>query len=128
MMFIDDDNEGQRWPPTLHGTGTEDYFNTAWGPREHFASPFFGLTLPGGKLWTGQISWYRWHIPDPVRFSRSIRVSIEHGHANRRSDDFSSTAYWYQLEPHRPFSILPVAQRLPRADWPELEGKSTDHE
>jgi hypothetical protein len=120
MIFIDDNNEGQRWPPTLHGTGTEDYFNTAWGPNEAFASPFFGLTLPGGEEFSGHISWYRWHIPDPVRFARSIRVSIEHGHANRRSDDYSSTAYWYQTEPHKPFGILPMLERLPRADYPEI--------
>ncbi|MBN1285526.1 MAG: DUF2961 domain-containing protein, partial [Anaerolineae bacterium] len=74
MIFIDDDNEGERWPPTLHGTGTEDYFNTAWGPEEKFYSPFFGLTMPGSHNWTGFISWYRWHLLDPVRFSRSIRV------------------------------------------------------
>lgn len=121
MIFIDDDNEGQRWPPTLHGTGTEDYFNTAWGPEEKFSSPFFGLTMPGAYNWSGFISWYRWHLADPVRFSKSIRVSIEHGHANRRSDDFSSTAYWYQLEPHKPFGLLPMLQRLPRADHPPLE-------
>jgi hypothetical protein len=121
MIFIDDDNGGERWPPTLHGTGTEDYFNTAWAPREYFASPFFGLTKPGERDFSGFVSWYRWHIPDPVRFAHSIRVSIEHGHANRRSDDFSSTAYWYQLEPHLPLAILPVEQRLPRADWPELK-------
>jgi len=120
MIFVDDDNEGQRWPPTLHGTGTEDYFNTAWGPDEKFDSPFFGLTMPGQHNWTGFISWYRWHLLDPVRFSRSIRVSIEHGHANRRSDDFSSTAYWYQLEPHKPFGILSVESRFPRADFPAL--------
>ena len=120
MIFIDEDNEALRWPPTLHGTGTEDYFNTAWAPNEAFASPFFGLPKPGGKEFSGKISWYRWHIPDPVRFSKSIRVSIEHGHANRRSDDYSSVAYWYQLEPHKPFNILPVEQRLPRADFPEL--------
>lgn len=124
MIFIDDDNEGQRWPPTLHGTGTEDYFNTAWGPNEKFDSPFFGLTLPGGHNFSGYISWYRWHLPDPVRFARSIRVSIEHGHANRRSDDFSSTAYWYQLEPHKPFGIAPAEERLPRADWPPLSPPS----
>ncbi len=120
MIFIDDDNEGVRWPPTLHGTGTEDYFNMAWAPNEAFDSPFFGLPKPGGKEFSGKLSWYRWHIPDPVRFSRSIRVSIEHGHANRRSDDFSSTAYWYQLEPHTPFEILPVEKRLSRADYPEI--------
>jgi len=121
MIFIDDDNQGRRWPPTLHGTGTEDYFNTAWGPSEAFASPFFGLTKPGGHDYSGHISWYRWHLADPVRFARSIRVSIEHGHSNRRSDDYSSTAYWYQLEPHKPFGLLPMEERLPRADFPELK-------
>lgn len=121
MIFIDDDNEGQRWPPTLHGTGTEDYFNTAWGPDERFYSPFFGLTKPGDCQYSGHISWYRWHLLDPIRFSKSIRVSIEHGHANRRSDDYSSTAYWYQIEPHMPFGILPVEERLPRADFPEIK-------
>jgi hypothetical protein len=120
MMFIDGDNEGKRWPPTINGTGTEDYFNTAWGPQQACSTPFFGLTKPGGKEYTGFISWYRWHIPDPVRFTRSIRVSIEHGHANRRSDDYSSTAYWYQHEPHKSFDILPAEKRLPRADFPEL--------
>jgi hypothetical protein len=120
MIFIDDDNTGLRWPPTLHGTGTEDYFNTAWAPQERFESPFFGITLSGGPDWSGFYSWYRWHLLDPARFTKSIRVSIEHGHANRRSDDFSSTAYWYQLEPHRPFGILPVEARFPRADFPEL--------
>jgi hypothetical protein len=124
MIFVDGDNEGQRWPPTLHGTGTEDYFNTAWGPDEKFFSPFFGLTMPGAHNFSGFISWYRWHLLDPVRFSRSIRVSIEHGHANRRSDDFSSTAYWYQHEPHKPFGILSADQRLPRADFPPLKSPS----
>jgi len=121
MIFVDDDNQGRRWPPTLNGTGTEDYFNTAWGPNVPFASPFFGLTQPGGRDYSGHISWYRWHLADPVRFARSIRVSIEHGHANRRSDDYSSTAYWYQLEPHRPLSLAPMEERLPRADFPELK-------
>jgi hypothetical protein len=74
--------------------------------------------MPGNADGTGMISAYRFHIPDPVRFQRSIRVTIEHGHANRRCDDYSSTAYWYQLEPHKPFGILPVEQRLPPPDPP----------
>ena len=41
-------------------------------------------------------------------------MTIEHGHANRRSDDVTSTAYWYQLEPHAPFGLPPLADRLPR--------------
>jgi hypothetical protein len=111
--------DGEDWPPTIHGTGTEDYFNTAWGPNETFSSPFFGMARAGGANYSGKHSWYRFHLLDPVRFQRSIRVSIEHGHANRRSDDYSSTAYWYQSEPHRPFDLLPVEERLPRTDFPE---------
>jgi hypothetical protein len=92
MIFID----GEPFPPSLHGTGTEDYFNTAWCPAEAYHAPYHGITLPGGPNWSGEISLYRFHIEDPVTFERSIRVTIEHGHANKRSDDFSSTAYWYQ--------------------------------
>lgn len=111
MIFID----GDTWPPTLHGTGTEDYFNTAWCPDQTYAAPYHGITLPGGPNWSGDISLYRFHIEDPITFDQSIRVTIEHGHANKRSDDYSSVAYWYQSEPHRPFGIPEVAQRLPRA-------------
>jgi hypothetical protein len=112
MIFVDD----EPFPPSLHGTGTEEYFGLAWGPREAFAAPYYGLVLPGGANWSGQISMYRFHIEDPIRFERSIRVTIEHGHANRRSDDYASTAFWYQQEPHAPFPALPpAADRLPRS-------------
>jgi NAD(P)-dependent dehydrogenase (short-subunit alcohol dehydrogenase family) len=57
-------------------------------------------------------------IEDPVCFRESLRVTIEHGHNNHRSDDISSTAYWYQAEPHMPFDLLPVEQRIPRPDDP----------
>lgn len=110
MIFLD----GEEWPPSLHGTGTEDYFNTAWCPQQEYFAPYHGITLGGGENWSGQVSFYRFHVEDPVTFERSIRVTIEHGHANKRSDDYSSVAYWYQTEPHKLFSILPVAQRLPR--------------
>lgn len=47
-------------------------------------------------------------------FEKSIKVTIEHGHDNHRSDDWSTTAYWYQTEPHAAFDeILPVGDRLP---------------
>lgn len=110
MIFID----GESFPPTLHGTGTEDYFNTAWCPTQAYNAPYHGITLPGGPNWSGQVSMYRFHVEDPVVFQRSIRVTIEHGHANKRSDDVSSVAYWYQTLPHRPFTLPPVDQRLPR--------------
>lgn len=113
MIFID----GEEWPPSLHGTGTEDYFNTAYCPAVKYDSPYHGLTLPGGPNWSGKSSYYRFHIEDPIHFRKSIKVTIEHGHNNNRADDLSSTAYWYQLEPHKPFPALPtVEERLPRPD------------
>ena len=102
------------WPPTLHGTGTEDYFNTAWCPTQEYAAPYHGIIAGGGPNWTDPVTLYRFHIEDPVVFRRSIRVTIEHGHANRRADELSSTAFWYQAEPHAPFPALPpVEERLP---------------
>jgi hypothetical protein len=114
MIVID----GEPWPPRLHGTGTEDYFNTAWGPTQEYQAPFHGITMSEGDgdwPWRGKNAMYRFHILDPIRFERSIRVSIEHGHANKLTNDYASTAYWYQMEPHRPFPALPeVEERMPR--------------
>ncbi|WP_433963635.1 DUF2961 domain-containing protein [Tunturiibacter gelidiferens] len=57
---------------------------------------------------------YRFHFDSPVLFAKSIRASIEHGHANHRSDNYYSVAYWYQGEPHEAFPALPdVDQRIP---------------
>ncbi len=107
MIFID----GEGWPPSLHGTGSEDYFTHAWGMQRN-AYPMSGSVVYEGDLPGYQVS-YRFHLVDPVHFSRSIRVTMEHGHANQLSDDWASTAYWYQTLPSTPFSILPVAERLP---------------
>lgn len=107
MIFID----GEEWPPSLHGTGAEDYFGHAWGMQSN-AYPMNGSIVHESVMPGCPVS-YRFHLVDPVRFQRSIRVTIEHGHANQLSDDWASTAYWYQTLPSRPFSILPVEQRLP---------------
>ncbi len=116
MIFID----GDVWPPALHGTGTEDYFNTAFCPRQEYSAPYHGVTVYSGTPewpWKGKNSLYRFHIEDPIMFEKSIRVTIEHGHANSLWNDYSSTAYWYQTEPHAPTpAMLPVDQRLPRPD------------
>jgi hypothetical protein len=116
MIAID----GEPWPPRLHGTGTEDYFNTAYCPKEEFCTPYHGITVYSGTeewRWKGKNSLYRFHIEDPIYFEHSVRVSIEHGHANNLSNDYSSTAYWYQTEPHKAFPLLPAVEaRLPRPD------------
>lgn len=105
--------------PSLHGTGSEDYFSDAWGMREG-QSLFYGCPLQEEDFQAGaKATVYRFHIPDPVPFKKSIRVSIEHGHGNDREDLLSSVAYWYQTEPHKVFaSFPPVAERTPFAFEP----------
>lgn len=112
MIFIDDDV----WPPSLHGTGTEDYFCHAYGMQDAHG-PFHGVSVFNRehKDWEGRWTLYRLHIADPVSFRKRCLVTIEHGHGNSRRDDYSSTAYWYQAEPHKAFPVFPpVVARLPR--------------
>jgi len=107
MIFID----GEEWPPSFHGTGSEDYFNHAWGMQKN-AFPFSGSILHESDVPGYQVS-YRFHLLDPIHFFKSIRITMEHGHANHLADDWCSTAYWYQTLPPKPFDILPMEQRLP---------------
>lgn len=110
--------------PSLQGTGTEDCFNDAWGFR------------PRTSAWFGQPRWdghragdsgicYRWHVLDPVAFSESLKVTIEHK-GNRaaaeeawyieRPDFVSSVAYWYQIGEPSAFGDLPGYPER-RAPW-----------
>ena len=112
MIFIDGDTM-----PTINGTGTEDYFNGAWGyGGQQFANMHQGVPFTADpERIGGRYCQYRWHTEGPIAFEKSIRVTIEHGTANDRSDNFFSTAYWYQTEPHAAFPALPAAaDRVPR--------------
>jgi len=112
MIFIDGDAM-----PTINGTGSEDYYNGAWGfggqafAYEHSGAPY----MVDPERIGGRCCLYRWHTESPITFEKSIRVTIEHGHANNRADNFYSTAYWYQSEPHAAFPALPApAARVPK--------------
>ena len=107
MYFID----GEPWPPSLHGTGSEDALNQAYGMQRN-AYLFNGSSIYEEDTGGYQTS-YVFYIANPVRFRESLRASIEHGHANHLSNEYSSVAYWYQREPHKSFGILPVLQRAP---------------
>jgi hypothetical protein len=111
MIYVDGEEA-----PSLHGTGSEDYFSDAWGMRQS-SNLFYGCPLQEEDFQVGsKASVYRFHVPDPVAFKKSLRVTIEHGHANDRSDYLSSVAFWYQTEPHAPFPKFPAAdRRLPFA-------------
>jgi hypothetical protein len=126
-FYIDGDKT-----PTLHGTGTEDYFSDAWGFR-HFNNPYYGCTVFEGMHIGGRTTVYRWHITDPIRFEESLRFEIEHtgpimdiegqrlAPYGERSDHYSSVAFWYQAGKAKRFAeIPPVDERLPHSN--EIEG------
>lgn len=94
MIFIDGETT-----PSLNGTGTEDYFNTAWGPKVLYTHPYFGYARVNNDIGTlGRTHLYRFHITDPIYFSKSLRFTIEHGHNNEMTLDLASVAYWYAKE------------------------------
>ena len=121
--------DGDQAFPTINGTGTEDYFNGSYDfvntekrQYEEFTSPYSGLAQvirPDGLYQSQQrFGLYRWHIADPVRFDRNLRVTIQDlawqspGKYLPLSDDISSVAFWYQTEPHAPFPKLPAREQL----------------
>jgi hypothetical protein len=112
MIFIDDDSK-----PAIIGTGTEDYFNGAWdfGVTNPFAHLYNGAPyIANGERAGGRYILYRWHADNPIAFERSLKFTIEHGHANDRADCFYSVGYWYQNEPFTNFPALPsAAERYP---------------
>lgn len=134
-FYIDGDPQ-----PTIQGTGTEDYFLMAWGLSERLF-PYFGCTYMSSDFEDLGVEYclYRWHIADPVRFTKSLRFEIEHkgwitadetesgkieGHVERE-DDMATVAFWYQIGQPKRFTWIPsMADRvLPNLDL-IIEGKA----
>lgn len=92
MVFIDGETT-----PSIIGTGTEDFFNTAWCPKELYQHPYFGYPRVNNETgWLGRTHVYRFLINDPIYFNKSCKFTIEHGHNNNLTLDLASVAYWYQ--------------------------------
>ena len=127
-IYIDGEAKASIW-----GTGTEDYFLSAWGLKTT-STPYFGV--PYFDQWGivgGHTSAYRWHLSDPIVFNKGIKVTLEHfgwiapdenpNHKstswNEREDDYSSVAFWYQTgeptftarAPHAKERALPNIER-----------------
>lgn len=123
-FYIDGDTEF----PTICGTGEEDYFCGSYGYNEQekkgkysyesFSSPYTGFYHVPFKGEQRRVGEYRWHLADPVRFVKDLRVTIQclgwqsEGRYLPLQDDLASVAYWYQAEPHHPFPALPAKDKL----------------
>lgn len=122
-FFIDGDSKF----PTICGTGTEDYFCGSYnfdraGQYKEFCTPYTGLhqvIRPDGTYKAQQrFGLYRWHIVDPVRFEKDLKITIQDlgwRHGGRylpQQSDISSVAFWYQTDPHTKFPQLPEWQKL----------------
>ncbi len=119
--------DGDKKFPTICGTGLEDYFCGSYGfaARKEdgsrgyveYSTPFAGMPQvirpDGFNRANTRFGLYRWHIMDPVRFDKDLRVTIQalgwrsEGRYLPLQDDVASVAYWYQEEPHNPFPPLP---------------------
>jgi len=130
-MYIDGDSDY----PTICGTGSEDYVGSGWG-LGNFSDRYSGAPFIKDQY----ISFYRFHVLDPVYFSDNIKVTIQQigndgsldpaepsgvlgefidkgwykkdnkGGNFERVDDYCSTAYWYQTLPTKPFPSFPDKQ------------------
>ena len=110
MWFIDGEER-----PSMVGTGTEDFFNTSWCPREMFQHPYYGCPkINTGAGFMGRTHVYRYFIADPILFDKSLKGTIEHGHANNLTLDLSSVAYWYQNEATAVPAIGSAESRIPK--------------
>jgi hypothetical protein len=101
-VFVD----GEPPPGSSPGTGNEDYFNMAWGPKT------MDGPLAGGSEVKGIDGCLRVHLPDAIAFEKSLRFTFEVLCGNDARYDYDTTAYWYQEEPHAPFpALLPAPAR-----------------
>ena len=122
-FFMDGDTKY----PTICGTGTEDYFCGSYnfdrdGQYKEFCTPYAGLhqvIRPDGTYRSQQrFGLYRWHIVDPVRFEKDLRITMQDlgwrydGRYLPQKSDIASVVFWYQTEPHASFPKLPSVQEL----------------
>jgi hypothetical protein len=127
-FYIDGDTEF----PTICGTGEEDYFCGSYGFEmrkgdndediyTEFSSPYSGFYFVKNQKKTrylSKVGEYRWHITDPVRFEKDLKVTIQSlgwqsgGRYLPLEDDLAAVSYWYQTEPHNKFPELPDAENL----------------
>jgi D-arabinan exo alpha-(1,3)/(1,5)-arabinofuranosidase (non-reducing end) len=133
MIVVDD----EKWPPAIHGTGTEEYFNDAWGfhqdtvfkasghsRKRRSVIPVSGVLVNGVDTpleCFGGNAVFSFNVADSVPFQKHILVTIEHGtETDDLSNDYSSTAYWYAQPGEQDFFLMsPPSERkeIPMGEW-----------
>jgi len=124
--------DGEKYP-SIEGTGSEDYFNDAWGLHVN-DSPYYGVTVAEGTGLGSRMTAYRWHLVDPVPFQKSLKVEIEHkgwtfnadgsvkSGFGERVDLYSSVAFWYQEGIAQDQPPVPYGSaRLPQGNALQIE-------
>ena len=116
--------------PTINGTGTEDYFCGSYDfdtrrkneagvevvDYTYFSTAYAGLHEvvrgDGHYQVMQRFGMYRWHIVDPVRFEKNLKITIQDlgwktgGRYLQQQSDISSVVFWYQTEPHAKFPAM----------------------
>jgi hypothetical protein len=119
--------------PSIEGTGSEDYFNDAWGLHVD-DGPYYGVTVADGTGLGSRMTAYRWHLVDPIPFTKSLRFEIEHkgwtfkadgsvkSAFGERVDLMSSVAFWYQEGIAQDQPAVPYGSaRLPQGNAQQIE-------
>jgi Protein of unknown function (DUF2961)/HEAT repeats len=124
--------------PSIEGTGSEDYFNDAWGLHVN-EGPYYGVTVAEGTGLGSRMTAYRWHLLDPIPFQKSLKFEIEHkgwtfnadgsvkSGFGERVDLMSSVAFWYQQgiatdQPPVPYG----SARLPQGNALQIEVENVE--
>jgi len=123
--------DGQK--PSIEGTGSEDYFNDAWGLHVN-DGPHYGVTVAEGTGLGSRMTAYRWHLLDPIPFTKSLKAEIEHkgwtynadgtvkSAFGERTDLISSVAFWYQEGIAKDQPPVPYGSaRLPQGNALQIE-------
>ncbi len=111
-MYLDGDTEF----PTIVGTGSEDYIGLSYGVQQ---TPYFynGCNLDENNF----VSMYRWHLPDPIYWTREARITIQQiawkGGLAEVQDDWSTATFWYEPVPSAPLPPLPDVQARTTDLW-----------
>ncbi len=124
--------------PSIEGTGSEDYFNDAWGLHVN-DGPYYGVTVAEGTGLGSRMTAYRWHLLDPIPFQKTLKFEIEHkgwtfnadgsvkSGFGERVDLMSSVAFWYQQgiatdQPPVPYG----SARLPQGNALQIEVENVE--